>query len=79
MTKFRTWNEDKEAMYKEEFVCTVCNNDCQYCNNKYQCGKCEYWKKDKREGVPYKETKTKFTKQYWESMEAKYPNAFNDY
>tara|TARA_R100001129_G_C5273867_1_gene234893 strand:+ start:158 stop:403 length:246 start_codon:yes stop_codon:yes gene_type:complete len=77
MTKFRTWSDDDEAKHKEEYNCLVCKNKCKFCNTWSQCSSCEDWEKDKRKGVPHKETKTKFTKQYWESMEAKYPNAFD--
>lgn len=60
-------------------VCNVCENRCQYCKGDYQCSECENWQAEGRHGIPYKEAKTKFDKAYWESIDARYPNAVDDY
>ena len=43
-----------KEMSENTFSCTVCKNQCRFCNTGYQCGECEEWEKEKRVGVPVK-------------------------
>ena len=50
-------------MYHHIYKCKVCNNQCKYCNDQFQCTRCEENEKDNNLGtIPYKEESKRLRK-----------------